>query len=155
MAVVNPYNYAKPKRAPLGDSAQVNKIKKTDSIASNIHAKSDAYFTQKVMNAKPEELTLMLYEGMIKFIKLAKHHLSKNNYEGVNTYSIKAQNIVVELSSTLDKNYEVSEDLGHLYDFLYSELIEANLSKNEESFDNALEIAEELSYTWKEVMKLA
>ncbi len=153
MAVINPYNYSMPKQVVL---KQVNQSKQARRyINQSKTSKKDAYLVQKVMNAKPEELTMMLYEGMVKFIKLAKDGVAKKNYQQTNENSIKAQNIVAELHSTLDKSFEHAEEWGSLYDFIDSELIEGNIKKEEKHFDNALEIAEELAYTWREVIRLA
>ncbi len=154
MAVINPYNYSRPKKVVINET---NKIAKPRMSVKNNNNKDkqDAYFVQKVMNAKPEELTMMLYEGIIKFIKLAKSNLAKNNFEQVHENSIKAQNIVSELYSTLDKSFEFADDWCLLYEYLNDELVKGNLTKDEERFDNALEIAEELAYTWREVMRLA
>ncbi len=156
MAMVNPYNYVKPSKVRVSGSNSVNyNVSKKVAKPQNSAPKQDAYLVQKVMTAKPEELTLMLYEGMVKFIKLAKVNLEKGNIQEVNNNAIKAQNIVTELKSTLNMDIEISQQMDQLYDFVYDELVEANVKKDSVHFDNALEIAEELTYTWKEVMKLA
>ncbi len=167
MAMVNPYNYAKPSKVSFNEPFKKSVVSKqnvginqkimgnnksSQNASSN---KQDAYLVQKVMNAKPEELTMMLYEGMIKFIKLAKYNLEKGNMQEVNENAIKAQNIVTELMSTLNMDYEISKQLDELYAYLFTELLDGNIKKDGVHFDNALEIAEELAYTWKEVMKLA
>ncbi len=154
MAVINPYNYSRPKKVVMRETNKIAKPRISQKNNNN-KEKQDAYFVQKVMNAKPEELTMMLYEGMIKFIKLAKIGIQKNNIALVNENSLKAQNIVAELYSTLDKSFEFADDWCRLYEFLDEELVQGNLSKDEHRFDNALEIAEELAYTWREVMRLA
>ncbi len=153
MAVINPYNYSRPKKVVINET---NKIARPRMSVKNTNKeKQDAYLVQKVMNAKPEELTMMLYEGMIKFIKIAKSGIAKKDVTLVNENSIKAQNIVAELYSTLDKSFEFADDWCSLYEFLDEELVQGNLTKDEKRFDNALEIAEELAYTWREVMRLA
>lgn len=151
MAVMNPYNYVRPDYQEAQSCSITKKTKLNKTKTS--YAKQDAYLAQKVMNAKPQELTMMLYEGMVRFIKLAKYYLSKNDMEKTNENSIKAQNIVRELRATLNMDYDISHDLDRLYDFLYNELVSGNMNKNEANFNNALEISEDLAGTWREAMK--
>ncbi len=153
MALINPYNYSRPKTVVRNETTPFNRPRM--GVKNTNKEKQDAYLVQKVMSAKPEELTMMLYEGMIKFIKLAKIGVEKKNVPQTNENSIKAQNIVAELSSTLDKNFEFADDWCALYEFIETELFHGNIDKDIQRFDNALEIAEELAYTWREVMKLA
>lgn len=150
MAIVNPYNYVKT-NMPLQAGVDMNNQKMRSR--SNANTKQDAYLVQKVMTAKPQELTMMLYEGMVRFIKLAKYYLEKEDVEKTNLNSIKAQNIVKELQATLNHEYEVSESMSDLYDYVYNELVDGNISKEQTHFDNALVIAEEFVVTWREAMK--
>lgn len=150
VAVVNPYNYVRPDNSAIqGGVIMNNKGLRT----RNAQSKQDAYLVQKVMTAKPQELTMMLYEGMVRFIKLSKYYLEKEDIEKTHDNSIKAQNIVKELQGTLNKEYEISEDLDKLYSFVYDELVAGNMEKDEVRFDNALEISKELCDTWREAMK--
>lgn len=151
MAVINPYNYSRPKNVVLKETTQLTKTKMSVKPANR--DKQDVYLTQKVMNAKPEELTLMLYEGLVRFIKLAKIAVNKKQPEQAHENAIKAQNIVTELSATLDKSFQFAQDWLSLYDFIDGELVQGNLHKDEKRFDNALEIAEELVGMWRELMQ--
>ena len=95
--------------------------------ANNAYAK---YKEQSVTTATPEELTLMLYNGCIKFINLAEVFIDDKNIEKINVNILKAQDIVNELNITLNMDYEVSENLRQLYSFVNERLIEANLRKD-------------------------
>lgn len=149
MAIANPYNYKKP--AGVQAAVKKNVIR---AIPQQKRSQQDVYLEQKVMSAKPEELTLMLYEGMIKFIKLSKLFIGENNPSKVHENAVRAQAIVDELRATLNMDYEVSNNLDSLYDFIGSRLTDGNMTKTEKPFDEALEIAEELHDTWKEAMTL-
>ena len=150
MAVLNPYNYKK----PAGHIA-INQQKKTfNEQKSSQSSQQDLYLEQRVMTAKPEELTLMLYDGLVKFIKMSKIYVDQNKIEKINETALRAQAIVVELQSTLNMDYEISEQLDALYDFVYAKLVEGNLEKTDQPFSEALEIALELRETWKEAMAL-
>jgi flagellar secretion chaperone FliS len=112
------------------------------------------YQKQAVTTSRPEELTFMLYQGLVKFIRLSKIELQNNNFEGSHNNSIRAQDILTELMVTLKKGFDVSESLLSLYDYMKSKLIEANFSKNQEILEEVEGLAMELLETWSEAMKL-
>ena len=120
--------------------------------ADNAYAK---YKELSVNTATPEELTLMLYNGCIKFINLAEVFIDDKNIEKINVNILKAQDIVNELNITLNMDYEVSENLRQLYSFVNERLIEANLRKDKKPLLEAKEIVTELRDTWKEAMALS
>lgn len=111
------------------------------------------YKQNSVMTATPEELTLMLYEGAIKFMNISRYALESKDLERVHTSLIRAQDIILELSYSLDMNYEISKDLKDLYDFVLSKLVDANINKDIVAIDEALVIVNDMKDTWKEVMK--
>ena len=112
------------------------------------------YKENSVLTAQPEELTLMLYNGLVKFIMKAQQALSKKDLEGAHNNIIKSQNIVVELISSLDKSYEISNGLLLLYDYMYRRLVEANIQKSAEILDEVLDLSKQLRDTWEQAMKL-
>ncbi|MFJ7726543.1 flagellar export chaperone FliS [Neobacillus sp. NPDC097160] len=112
------------------------------------------YQKQAVITSKPEELTYLLYQGMIKFIRLSKMALQNNNLEESHGYNLRAQDIVSELMVSLKKGYSISDSLLSLYDFMKSRLIEANISKKIEILEEVEGYALELSETWSTAMKL-
>lgn len=110
------------------------------------------YKQNTVFSATPEELTLMLYDGAIKFMKIGKHHIEKQNTNKAHEALMRAQAIVRELNISLNMEYELSENLRALYDFALDKLIDANIYKNTQSIDQALEIITDMRDTWKEAM---
>lgn len=111
------------------------------------------YKQNSVMTATPEELTLMLYDGAIKFMNIAKYAMENREMERAHTSLIRAQDIILELNYSLDMNYDISKDLRNLYDFVLSKLVDANINKDITPIDEALVIVNEMRDTWKEVMK--
>ncbi|SDO45253.1 flagellar protein FliS [Alkalicoccus daliensis] len=99
------------------------------------------------------ELTLMLYEGCLKFIKRAEKAIDDNQMEEKNTNLIKAQNIVRELMVTLDMKVAVSKDMLPMYDYILNQLIEANMKNDKEALQNAAQFVADFRDTWKEVIK--
>jgi flagellar secretion chaperone FliS len=114
-----------------------------------------AYQQNSVNTATPGELTVLLFNGCLKFIKLAKIGIEEKNIEQRNTNLIKAQNIMQELMITLDMNVEVSKNLLTMYDYLYHRLIEANTKNSAEILDEVEAHVTDFRNTWKEVIQLA
>lgn len=114
-----------------------------------------AYSTRKVETATPAELTLMLYEGAIKFCNIAMSAIEKKDYEKANTNIQKARRIVVELQTTLDHKYKVAEDFDVIYDYIFRKLVQANVKKDTEILEEALVELRELRDAWKEIMRTA
>ena len=113
------------------------------------------YQDSKILTASPAELTLMLYEGAIKFCNLALMALEKKDYEKVNLNILKAERIISEFRATLDFKYPVAKDFDNVYDYIYRGLIDANIKKDKDILEEALGYIREMRDTWKEVMKLA
>ena len=111
------------------------------------------YQGTKINTASPAELTLMLYDGAIKFCNIAMLGLEKNDYEKASTYIIKVQNIITEFRATLDFKYETAKDFDTVYEFIGNLLIQANIKKDPELLNQALDRIREMRDLWKEVMK--
>ena len=118
------------------------------------HNAASAYQNSAIQTASPAELTMMLYEGAIKFCNIALMALEKKDYNKVNENLKKAQRIITEFRVTLDHKYPVWEDFDRVYDYIYRRLVEGNISKDKEIIEDALKYIREMRDTWKEVMKL-
>lgn len=114
-----------------------------------------AYGNNKVLTATPAELTLMLYEGAVKFANIAVVALEKKDYETTNINIQKCRNIVVELTSTLNMKYPVANDFKQLYDYIFALLVEANMKKDMEALQRALSELRDIRDIWKEIMTKA
>lgn len=114
-----------------------------------------AYANNKIMTAPPAELTLMLYEGAIKFANLAIAGMETNDIEKAHTNIIKVERIIEEFQSTLDHKYPVAKDFDEVYNYLMMRLREANLKKDKEIMEEVLKHLRTMRDTWKEVMKTA
>ena len=112
------------------------------------------YQTNSVTTSTPGELTLMLYNGCLKFIQQGKMELEKGNLEQKNIAIQKAQAIVTELMLTLDTSYEVSKNMLVLYEFVNSRLIDGNIQNDPAMFEEAAGIITEFRDTWKQVIQI-
>ncbi|UOQ45734.1 flagellar export chaperone FliS [Halobacillus salinarum] len=111
-----------------------------------------AYQNNSVETASPGELTLMLYNGCLKFIKQAKKAMETNQIEAKNTSIQKAQNIVQELMVTMDQGYEITQQILPLYDYMNRRLMEANVKNDLEILEEVEGLAVEFRDTWKQVI---
>jgi len=152
MAMQNIYNYQKPRVMPN----MVKQVEKNPALveAKKSDAKADPYLEQKIMAAKPEELTMMLYDGMVKFLKQGVLYNDQKNIEKTNNSILRAQAIISELNGTLDESYNISKNLSDIYSYMNRRLIDANIEKNTEIIKEVLGFAEELRDTWKKAMQL-
>ena len=117
-----------------------------------VNSAAEAYKKQQIMTATPEALTLMLYNGCLKFIKEGADALAEKNYEAANTSLQKAQNIISEFRVTLNMDYEISHQLMPLYNYVYDRLVEANLKSDVDKIDEAKHIITELRDAWAKAM---
>jgi len=114
-----------------------------------------AYQNNAVTTANPQELTLMLYDGALKFTRLAKLAIEQGNPDLKNTNIQKAQAIFQEMRLTLNKDIAISANLDSLYEYIWRRLLDANVKNDTTILDEVLDFMTELRDTWKEAMKLA
>ena len=113
------------------------------------------YANSKVTTASPAELTLMLYEGAIKFCNLAKKDMEQGEYGDAIGNVQKARNIIVELQSTLNFKYPVAKEFDLIYTYIFNLMVEVTTKQNQEALEEILAQLRELRDVWKQVMKLA
>lgn len=112
------------------------------------------YQNSKILTASPAELTLMLYEGAIKFCNIAIMAIEKKDVEKAHTNIMKAQRIIEEFRSTLDHKYAVAEDFDRVYVYLLQRLLQANIKKDAEILEEVNTHLRSMRDTWKQVMEL-
>lgn len=112
------------------------------------------YNNSKVLTASPAELTLMLYEGAIKFCNIAEVAIEQNDIQKAHTNIVKTQRIIDYLRQTLDMKYKVAEDFERIYVYLSKRLVEANMKKDKAILEEVNEHLRSVRDTWKEVMRV-
>ena len=110
------------------------------------------YNNSKILTASPAELTLMLYEGAIKFTNIAIMAIEKNDIEKAHNNIKRVERIIEEFRSTLDHKYRVAEDFDRVYVYLLQRLFEANIKKDKEILEEVNTHLRSMRDTWKEVM---
>lgn len=112
-----------------------------------------AYANSKVMTASPAELTLMLYDGAIKFCNIAIAAIEKNDIEKAHNNIRKVENIIAEFQATLNHKYPVAKDFDNVYTYLQERLFQANLKKDKDILEEVLKHLRTMRDSWKEVME--
>lgn len=123
-------------------------------MSNGMNAGYDTYQKNKILTASPAELTLMLYEGAIKFVNIAIMGIEKKDIEKAHINIIKAQRIIDEFLATLNPKYEVSKDFEQVYNYLLKRLYEANITKDPAILEECLVHLRTMRDTWKEVMRI-
>lgn len=113
------------------------------------------YANNKIMTASPAQLTLMLYDGAIKFCNLAIAGIEQKDINKAHTNIRKVENIIQEFRSSLNFKYPVAQDFENVYKYIYDRLIEANIRKDKEILEEVLKHLRTMRNTWEEVMKNA
>ncbi len=116
--------------------------------------KYEQYNNNKIMTASPAELTLMLYEGAIKFCNIAIMGVEQKDISKAHTNIVKTEKIVDYLRATLNMKYPVAQEFENIYVYLGRRLVEANLKKDKEILEEVCEHLRSVRDTWKEVMRL-
>ena len=112
-----------------------------------------AYQDNAVTTQSRGRLIVLLYEGAIKFMKLAIREIEANNYEAKGRYLNKAQDIINELNAVLDMDAggEIASNLRRLYTFMNRRLSEANIKRDPQMIREVIGLMEELSQSWKAI----
>lgn len=113
----------------------------------------NVYKQNQILNASPKKLVVLLYDGCIKNMKLAELSITENKMDQAHMALIKAQDIIAELASTLNKEQggQVAQDLNDIYEYLMLNLIEANRTKDISIIQKNREMMEELRDAWAEI----
>lgn len=113
----------------------------------------DAYKDTEITTANQGKLIIMLYDGALRFLKIASENMQPRTYDVVNNNIIKAQDIVTELMLALnmDEGGEVAGNLFNLYAYMKKRLLEANIAKDTAIVNEVVGILEQLKGAWSEV----
>ena len=113
----------------------------------------EEYQRNKILTASPAEITLMLYEGAIKFCNIAIMAIEQDDMEKAHINIMKTQRIIEEFRNTLDRKYQVAEEFDKIYVYVLQRLFEANIKKDKAVLEEVNTHLRSLRDTWKEVMK--
>lgn len=112
------------------------------------------YVNNAISTASKEKLTLMLYDGALKFSNQAIMALEEKDYIKLNETIKRAMDILKELQITLDRRYEITGNLFALYDYVGECLLRANVDRDRDALEEARGFLRELRDVWKQAMSL-
>jgi flagellar protein FliS len=112
-----------------------------------------AYQDSAVTTQSKGRLIVLLYDGAIKFMKLAIKELEADNFEAKGRYINKAKDIINELNAVLDMNAggEVAANLRKLYLYMDNRLSEANIKRDPKMIQEVIELMEQLNNSWRAI----
>jgi|Deesub1362A_J573_1020465.scaffolds.fasta_scaffold00029_64 flagellar protein FliS len=113
----------------------------------------DLYRQNAVLNAKPEQLVVMLYDGALKFIRQADQALTKKDIPGAHQALVRTQDIVTHLRAALNEDYEITRSLDALYAYIYNLLVQANVKKDRDVLAIVARLMRELREAWVQALK--
>lgn len=114
----------------------------------------EKYNNSKILTASPAELTLMLYEGAIRFCNVAIMGVEHKDIEKAHINIVKVQRVIQEFRATLDHRYPVAADFDRVYVYLLRRLLEADLKKDKAILEEVNMHLHSMRDTWKEVMRI-
>lgn len=114
----------------------------------------NTYRNQQIITSSPEELTLLLYNGAIRFVSESIAGIEQGNIQQSHNANRRAQDIVHELMITLDMRYEIAKTWLPLYEYILYSLIKGNIKKDKEQLLQAKLLISELREAWMAMIKI-
>jgi flagellar protein FliS len=108
------------------------------------------YRQNSVTMATPEELVVMMYKALERFIRQSAVYIEQGDVEGANNALLKAEDIIDALRVSLNMDIGISRQLTSLYDFLKDSLINANVKKDAGLLTEVLEMVTGLREAWEQ-----
>jgi flagellar secretion chaperone FliS len=123
------------------------------------------FLTNMINTASPSQLIVILYDGAIQWIQMAKKEIDKNqklleekkapSWSDFAHQTKMANKILDHLQDSLnfEESKEFSEKLYALYDFLKSQITRACLDKSPEKLDTVIKFLKDLKISWTQAIK--
>ncbi len=113
----------------------------------------EIYYENQVTTVGKGRIVVLLYEGAVKFLKLAIKEIQAGNWAAKGEYIGKAQDIIFELNTVLDMDAggEIAKNLRSLYIYMNRRLNQANIKKDAAIIQEVIGLMEELLYAWRQI----
>lgn len=127
------------------------------TIANPYSKQANIYRQNQIETATPEEILIMLYEGAIRFLVVAKKGVAENDMQKCHENVLRSQHIIREFMDSLDMEIggEMALNLYRLYEYLHYRLIQFNIKKDVAMADEVLDHLRSLKTTWEEAIRIA
>lgn len=122
-------------------------------LRANSYSNQNAYKANEISTVSQTRLIVMLYEGAMRFLKIATESMTPRKYDIVNNNIIKAQDIITELmlSLNLEDGKEIASNLLSLYVYMKKRLLEANMRKDTKIIEEVIELLTQLKSAWDDL----
>jgi len=114
---------------------------------------ANAYKNQQVMTSSPEQLTLLLYNGALRFLTESILAMEQGDIQKSHNANKRVQAIVREFMLTLNMSYELSKNWAQLYEYTEYCLIQGNIKKDAKQLQQAKSMLEDMREAWIGAMK--
>ena len=112
------------------------------------------YQRTQAETASPGEMIVMLYNGALRFLTVARRKLEVQDLEGAGASLLRAQDIVLELMVSVDTSLgEVARNLFDLYQFMHKHLVLANVKKDAQLIEDVEGLLRELVAAWEQAIR--
>jgi len=111
-----------------------------------------AYLESRVRGADPQDLLVMLYEGLLQSVQFGERALRDEDWAAAQESLSRARRIVTYLLTSLRKEGgQISDHLQRLYVFCFENIGRANLERRPELLPAVIKVVRELSGAWKAI----
>lgn len=119
--------------------------------------KAEQYKKSQIETATPQEILIMLFEGAIRFLVIARKAMEEKDIQKSHKYLVKSQHIILEFMNSLDMEIggDMAVNLYKLYEYLHYRLVQANIKKDVAMVDEVLDHLRSLKTTWEEAIRIA
>lgn len=116
---------------------------------------TQSYQNVQIATIDRGKLLLMMYDGAIKFLNLAKEGVETKDIQKFARFLSKGQAVIAELMNTLDfdKGGQIAKDLDRLYDFMLFYLTEANIQKDANKITRVIKLLEIIAGAYREIIE--
>ncbi len=121
-----------------------------------MNAYVNQYQNNQILNASPEQILILLYDGSIRFCRQAIHAMDEGQRTVQAEKISRAMAIVCEFANTLNHEVggQIATDLDALYSFMTRELTRANLQNDRKALETVEDLLTGLRATWVEAIKI-
>ncbi|NLA27172.1 MAG: flagellar export chaperone FliS [Firmicutes bacterium] len=114
------------------------------------------YLNNQVFTSSPAELIVMLFDGALRFVRKAGSALERQEYDEAHFYLDRTQQIITELSASLDFNRgELPKNLFSLYEYMHHQLLKTDIGRNSDSLNEVEGMLLSLRKSWAEAGRLS
>lgn len=114
----------------------------------------DKYLKVQIETASPGDLTLLLYQELVRSLLRARQSVVQGDLQLSNEPLHKGRSILFEFMSTLDMQYELSKDLYELYEFYVKCINDVVINHDIKLLDEIIDFAKGMLGTWKQALQI-